>query len=32
MAEPFHRFRSEERELIKSRLDQVKSDIAKLNL
>ena len=32
MAEPFHRFRSEERDLIKSRLDQVKSDIAKLNL
>ena len=32
MAEPFHRFRSEERDLIKSRLDQIKSEIAKLNL
>ena len=32
MAEPFHKFRAEERELIKTRLAQVQSEIAQLNL
>jgi len=32
MAEPFHRFRAEERELVKSRLTQVQAELSKLNL
>jgi hypothetical protein len=32
MAEPFHRFRSSERELVKQRLQQIREEIARLNL
>ena len=32
MAEPFHRFRVEERELVKARLKEIEADIAKFNL
>lgn len=32
MAEPFHRFRAEERELVKSRLMELKAELSKLNL
>ncbi|HTL74510.1 MAG TPA: dihydrodipicolinate synthase family protein [bacterium] len=32
MAEPFHRFRAEERELVKARLKEIEADIAKFNL
>ena len=32
MAEPFHRFRLEERELVKARLSEIKAELAKLNL
>ena len=32
MAEPFHRFRAEERELVKSRLKEVQAEMSKLNL
>ncbi len=32
MAEPFHRFRAEERELVKARLGEIEAEIAKLNL
>jgi 4-hydroxy-tetrahydrodipicolinate synthase len=32
MAEPFHKFRANERELVKSRLNEIQSEIAKLNL
>lgn len=32
MAEPFHRFRAEERELVKTRLKEIEAEIAKLNL
>lgn len=31
MAEPFHRFRAEERELVKARLKEIEAEIAKLN-
>jgi dihydrodipicolinate synthase/N-acetylneuraminate lyase len=32
MAEPFHRFREPERELVKTRLKEIEAEIAKLNL
>jgi 4-hydroxy-tetrahydrodipicolinate synthase len=32
MAEPFHKFRTDERELVKARLKEIESEIAKLNL
>jgi dihydrodipicolinate synthase/N-acetylneuraminate lyase len=32
MAEPFHRFRSEERALVEKRLKELKADLSKLNL
>jgi hypothetical protein len=32
MAEPFHRFRASERELVKTRLKEIEAEIAKLNL
>lgn len=32
MAEPFHRFRAEERELVKTRLTELKAEMSKLNL
>lgn len=32
MAEPFHKFRSAERELVKTRLKEIEAEIAKLNL
>jgi len=32
MAEPFHRFRSEERELLKGRLAEIRAELSKLNL
>lgn len=32
MAEPFHRFRAEERQLVQVRLKQIEADLAKLNL
>lgn len=32
MAEPFHRFRNEERELVKARLQKVTAELSKLNL
>jgi dihydrodipicolinate synthase/N-acetylneuraminate lyase len=32
MAEPFHRFRAEERELAKSRLKEIQAELSKLNL
>ena len=32
MAEPFHRFRVSERELVKARLQEIQTEIAKLNL
>ena len=32
MAEPFHRFRAEERELVKARLKEIEAEISKLNL
>ena len=32
MAEPFHRFRAAERELVKARLKEIEAEIAKLNL
>jgi 4-hydroxy-tetrahydrodipicolinate synthase len=32
MAEPFHRFRSEERELVKTRLKEIEAELSKLNL
>jgi 4-hydroxy-tetrahydrodipicolinate synthase len=32
MAEPFHRFRAEERALIKTRLNEIEADLVKLNL
>ena len=32
MAEPFHRFRSGERELVKARLKEIEAEITKLNL
>lgn len=32
MAEPFHKFRAEERELVKARLKEIEAEIAKLNL
>jgi len=32
MAEPFHRFRSEERELVKARLKEIEAEVSKLNL
>ena len=32
MAEPFHRFRSDERELVKARLKEIEAEITKLNL
>lgn len=32
MAEPFHRFRAEEREIVKARLSQIQDEIAGLNL
>lgn len=32
MAEPFHKFRAEERALVKARLEEIQAEIAKLNL
>jgi dihydrodipicolinate synthase/N-acetylneuraminate lyase len=32
MAEPFHRFRAEERELVKTRLTELRDELSKLNL
>jgi dihydrodipicolinate synthase/N-acetylneuraminate lyase len=32
MAEPFHRFRAEERALVKDRLEEIQADLLKLNL
>lgn len=32
MAEPFHKFRASERELVKARLNEIEAEIAKLNL
>ena len=32
MAEPFHRFRAEERELVKNRLKEINAELSKLNL
>ena len=32
MAEPFHRFRAEERELVKTRLKEIEAEVSKLNL
>lgn len=32
MAEPFHRFRAEERKLVEARVEELKAEIAKLNL
>lgn len=32
MAEPFHRFRAEERELVETRLTELKAELSKLNL
>jgi dihydrodipicolinate synthase/N-acetylneuraminate lyase len=32
MAEPFHRFRASERELVQARLNEIEAEIAKLNL
>ena len=32
MAEPFHRFRSEERELVTARLKEIEAEVSKLNL
>ena len=32
MAEPFHRFRDPERELVKSRLKEIQAELSKLNL
>ncbi len=32
MAEPFHRFRAEERELVKTRLKEIEAELSKLNL
>jgi 4-hydroxy-tetrahydrodipicolinate synthase len=32
MAEPFHRFRAEERELVKNRLMELSAELSKLNL
>jgi 4-hydroxy-tetrahydrodipicolinate synthase len=32
MAEPFHRFRAEERELVKNRLTELEAELSKLNL
>jgi dihydrodipicolinate synthase/N-acetylneuraminate lyase len=32
MAEPFHKFRASERDLVKSRLQEIEAEIAKLNL
>ena len=32
MAEPFHKFRASERELVKARLEEIQAEIAKLNL
>ena len=32
MAEPFHRFRAEERELVKSRLKEIEVEVSKLKL
>ncbi len=32
MAEPFHRFRSSERDLVKARLQEIQAEIARLNL
>jgi dihydrodipicolinate synthase/N-acetylneuraminate lyase len=32
MAEPFHRFRAQERELVKSRLKEIEAELSKLNL
>lgn len=32
MAEPFHRFRAEERKLVESRLKQIEAELSKLNL
>jgi dihydrodipicolinate synthase/N-acetylneuraminate lyase len=32
MAEPFHRFRTEERELVKTRLKEINAELSKLNL
>jgi dihydrodipicolinate synthase/N-acetylneuraminate lyase len=32
MAEPFHRFRANERELVKTRLNEIEAEIAKINL
>jgi dihydrodipicolinate synthase/N-acetylneuraminate lyase len=32
MAEPFHRFRAEERELVKTRLTEIEAEISRLNL
>jgi hypothetical protein len=32
MAEPFHRFRAEERKLVEGRLQQIEAELAILNL
>jgi 4-hydroxy-tetrahydrodipicolinate synthase len=32
MAEPFHKFRAEERALVKARLKEIQAEIAKLDL
>lgn len=32
MAEPFHKFRTDERELVKARLTEIQADLSKLNL